>query len=146
MWRAIPLLLCACSPSVPRDFAGSYEVLDGVVGCSERVNYTSSTTRYGFASPVEIDVDAEGIHTIDLPSIECPVHATVTDDVLEFADPPCVGIVHEERDIRGAAIWNDDDHLAIELESTEYWFPLPDYWPDGLFWDCSHSYLFAPAP
>jgi hypothetical protein len=145
VWRAIPLLLCGCSPAVPRDFAGSYEVLDAVAVCSERVNHTSSFSRYGFVSPVEIDVDAEGIHTIDLPSIQCPVHATVTDDVLDFADPRCVSIDREERDIHGTAIWNDDE-LAVELESTEYWFPLPDYWPDGLLWDCSHSYLFAPAP
>ena len=150
MLRAAPTLAfahlaIACSPTVPLDFEGSYDALDAFVGCHQRIDHVSSSARY-VAYELEIERDADDVYTVDLPSIECLIRAAERDDELRFLSQDCASDDRDERDIHGTARWNDDDELVIHLESSEYWHPLPDYWPDGLVWDCRHDYVLTPSP
>jgi hypothetical protein len=136
-------LAIACAPSITPDFEGRYDAIEAIARCYEHSELTSGTASYVAFTP-EIERDEHRVYTVELPSIECPIDATLEGDELRFAPQDCASSDRDERDIHGTAKWNDDHELAIVLDSTEYWLPQPGVIPDGLVWECGHDYRLVP--
>jgi hypothetical protein len=139
---AIATVAPACAPSSATEhddlpFAGDYDTFDSYERCTTPAQRGPLIN--GFGATAEITATADG-YTLELPSVDCPLHGTVDDDTLELPPQDC-GI---ERDIQGSVRVVDEDTLDADLESTEEWPPSVG-WPDGAVWSCTHTYTLLRA-
>jgi hypothetical protein len=140
----ILLAACACRP-VAKDepvFDRTFAPLDVVKRCKSRTDH-GSTTENPEIDAVSVTLTG-GVYHLNPPTIGCDLEAEIDETRLLFRPQSCATGAREQSEIQGAAHFDIEGILELHLTSVELWAPSPDFWPDGLWWDCSHDYLLEP--
>lgn len=134
----------ACRPEARGEptFDRTYVALDVVKRCKNRTDHRSTT------EDREIDTVTialtDGVHHVNPPTIGCELTARIDGSRLEFRPQSCAAGPGEQSEIAGSAKFDDEGVLEVRLTSVEYWAPSPEFWPDGVWWDCGHDYVLEP--
>jgi hypothetical protein len=140
----ILVVACACRPVAADDpvFDRTFAPLELMKRCTNRTDHGSITED---RQSDEMTITArDGVHSLTPPTIGCELSARIEGARLSFAPQSCATGYAEQSEIEGTAQFDGEGLLEIRLSSVEFWAPSPEFWPDGLWWDCGHDYLLEP--